>query len=307
MNLDDAMLVATGNVSLFGNLEVKPGGSRITSGGTLHFAEESSSVVNGVLTLDANNGTVLHPGGTYSGSGRVVNPDGKALGLDEGVTVGVTVENRGRLSLGFGGGTVTGKATVQAYEQTAAGTLQIELGGTAAGEYDQLDVTALAQLDGSLKLFLVDLGGGMFTPGIGDSWRIVQAGTISGEFFGGLNDAFAGLPSDRIWNLDYEADYVLLQVLALLSADFDGDGDVDGVDFLIWQRSFGVDDGGDADGDGDTDGEDFLAWQAQFGSSAGEGSSVIPEPNELLLFGILMLVLVGNPWRELLVGHFRRK
>ena len=307
MNLDDAMLVATGNVSLFGNLEVQPGGSRITSGATLHFAEESNSLINGVLTLDANNGTVLHPGGTYSGSGRLVNPDGKALGLDEGVTVGVTVENRGRLSLGFGGGTVTGEATVQAYEQTAAGTLQIELGGTAAGEYDQLDVNALAQLDGSLKLFLVDLGGGMFAPEIGDAWQIVQAGTVSGEFYGGLNDAFAALPSDRVWNLDYEADYVLLQVLALLSADFDGDGDVDGLDFLIWQRSFGVDDGGDADGDGDTDGEDFLAWQTQFGSSAGEGSSVIPEPNELLLFGILMLVLVGNPWRELLMGHFRRK
>ncbi len=257
-------------------------------------------------TLDANNGTVLHPGGTYSGSGRLVNPDGKTLGLDEGVTVGVTVENRGRLSLGFGGGTVTGEATVQAYEQTAAGTLQIELGGTAAGEYDQLDVNALAQLDGSLKLFLVDLGGGMFTAGIGDAWQIMQAGTISGEFFGGLNDAFADC---RVTGVEPRLRGRLRPAAGTgpADADFDGDGDVDGVDFLIWQRSFGVDDGGDADGDGDTDGEDFLAWQTQFGSSAGEGSSVIPEPNELLLFGILMLVLVGNPWRELLMGHFRRK
>ena len=53
------------------------------------------------------------------------------------------------------------------------------------------------------------------------------------------------------------------------SADFDGDGNVNGDDFLIWQSGFGVDDTGDADGDGDTDGDDFLIWQSEFGSGNG--------------------------------------
>ncbi len=54
-----------------------------------------------------------------------------------------------------------------------------------------------------------------------------------------------------------------------VSADFDQDGDVDGVDFLAWQASFPIDSGasqadGDADFDGDVDGRDFLIWQRQF-------------------------------------------
>jgi hypothetical protein len=57
----------------------------------------------------------------------------------------------------------------------------------------------------------------------------------------------------------------------VLAADFDGDGDVDGDDFLIWQSGFGNPEAdhwseGDADFDGDVDGDDFLIWQNQFKS-----------------------------------------
>ena len=55
------------------------------------------------------------------------------------------------------------------------------------------------------------------------------------------------------------------------SADFDGDDDVDGSDFLAWQRGFGkttgaVPEDGDSDQDGDVDEQDLLTWQSQFGS-----------------------------------------
>jgi predicted outer membrane repeat protein len=53
-------------------------------------------------------------------------------------------------------------------------------------------------------------------------------------------------------------------------ADFDHDGDVDGRDFLIWQRGFGKTNpqhsDGDADFDGDVDGDDLACWQAHYGS-----------------------------------------
>ena len=47
--------------------------------------------------------------------------------------------------------------------------------------------------------------------------------------------------------------------LQVFVADFDDDGEVDGADFLNWQRGFG----GTAnfDDDGDVDGADFLVWQ----------------------------------------------
>lgn len=54
------------------------------------------------------------------------------------------------------------------------------------------------------------------------------------------------------------------------SADFDGDGNVDGRDFLAWQRGFGSSDAspaqGDANGDGHVDGSDLTVWQAQYAS-----------------------------------------
>jgi hypothetical protein len=55
------------------------------------------------------------------------------------------------------------------------------------------------------------------------------------------------------------------------SADFDGDGDVDGRDFLAWQRGFGTSGAtqgdGDADHDEDVDGDDLGVWQEQYGTS----------------------------------------
>ena len=73
-------------------------------------------------------------------------------------------------------------------------------------------------------------------------------------------------------------------------ADFNGDGAVDGDDFLIWQSSFNVDDGGDANGDGVTDGDDFLIWQAEFGTADGSGNGAVPEPASIAL---LLAALAG--------------
>jgi hypothetical protein len=58
-------------------------------------------------------------------------------------------------------------------------------------------------------------------------------------------------------------------VTALAPGDFNGDGKVDGVDFLIWQSHYptssgGTPDGGDANGDGKVDGVDFLVWQSNY-------------------------------------------
>jgi Pretoxin HINT domain/Serpin (serine protease inhibitor) len=55
------------------------------------------------------------------------------------------------------------------------------------------------------------------------------------------------------------------------NADFDGDGDVDGRDFLAWQRGFGMSGpmlaNGDSNADGHVDGADLSAWQSAFGQT----------------------------------------
>jgi hypothetical protein len=63
------------------------------------------------------------------------------------------------------------------------------------------------------------------------------------------------------------------------SADFDLDGDVDGSDFLVWQRFNGLMAGGtknkgDANGDGNVNGADLTIWRSQVG--AGSSGSAAP-------------------------------
>jgi subtilisin family serine protease len=55
--------------------------------------------------------------------------------------------------------------------------------------------------------------------------------------------------------------------------DFNNDGKVNGRDFLIWQRGFGITTGataaqGDADSDGDVDGDDLQLWRDEYESAS---------------------------------------
>ena len=78
------------------------------------------------------------------------------------------------------------------------------------------------------------------------------------------------------------------------NADFDGDGDVDGADFLVWQRGQGTTGAGatraagNADGDTDVDAADLAIFKSQFGQTGLPPISAVPEPAALCL--ILMSV-----------------
>lgn len=70
------------------------------------------------------------------------------------------------------------------------------------------------------------------------------------------------------------------------NADFNGDGSVDGNDFLAWQRGFGATVGGtlaqgDANGDGAINGADLTIWKNQFGVPATATVESVPEPGTL--------------------------
>jgi hypothetical protein len=79
-------------------------------------------------------------------------------------------------------------------------------------------------------------------------------------------------------------------------ADFDNDGDVDGADFLTWQRNVGgaaTPGNGNANGDAVIDGADLAVWKAQFGQTP--PIAVIPEPGAFALaFAALCLAGCGG-------------
>lgn len=83
---------------------------------------------------------------------------------------------------------------------------------------------------------------------------------------------------------------------AIIDADFDNDGDVDGRDFLLWQQNSGTvgDDFvvGDANGDGDVNSVDLGIWLAQYGNeSLSAASGAVPEPSTVLLLSTVLMPL----------------
>ena len=114
-------------------------------------------------------------------------------------------------------------------------------------------------------------------------------------------NAIFGLTNDALnrWDVDYmgeppddDIDHRHLPqgladaVIQVASADFDEDGDVDGADFLTWQRGLGVGSThaeGDADGDGDVAAVDLAVWRYQFGAigAALPVGAAVPEPTGL--------------------------
>ena len=67
--------------------------------------------------------------------------------------------------------------------------------------------------------------------------------------------------------------------------DFDSDGDIDGIDFLAWQRGFGsIGDisasVGDSDNDNDVDTDDMNDWESGFGAAAAAVTSDFDEDGD---------------------------
>lgn len=94
------------------------------------------------------------------------------------------------------------------------------------------------------------------------------------------------------------------------SADFDGDSDIDGSDFLAWQRGYGTLIGatradGDSDGDGDVDRDDLALLQESFGSASLSQNfefapliATVPEPSTLLQLVLLFAWALWIPRRN---------
>jgi hypothetical protein len=94
------------------------------------------------------------------------------------------------------------------------------------------------------------------------------------------------------------------------SADFDADGDVDGADFLHWQRGFGkanaarVD--GNSDDDADADASDLAAWQVSYGQPQPLAAISIREPlpnlekqaTETQVYAALVDAALALPWLQ---------
>jgi hypothetical protein len=136
-----------------------------------------------------------------------------------------------------------------------------------------------------------------------------------------LTTPAAALTSAVVWTEDRVDD-----LAPDFAADFDGDLDVDGADFLIWQRGWGTTGSGalqiagDANFDNAIDSADLAVWEQQYGSNlanfAGATSSLVaaatqvPEPDTatlLLLAAIAATRRIASPSRRPARGTGQRR
>jgi hypothetical protein len=137
--------------------------------GTLSFAGAytqnlgTTQVLAGATLAAGGSGVTVEQGGTLAGTG----------------TVRANVLNRGTVSPAGDG--AVGTLTIDGnYTQDGTGALNIDLDGamTHGADYDWLNVTGNAQLDGTLNVtFLPD-----YTPAVGDSFTVLTARAVTGTF-----------------------------------------------------------------------------------------------------------------------------
>jgi hypothetical protein len=177
-----------------------------------------------------------------------------------------------------------------------SGTLDIEL--ASAELADKLVVDGGALLGGELTV--TPLSG--FTPSSGDSWQIVTAGIITGQF----NSITAG------YSVAQQGSSLMLffgdAPPAGLAGDYNGDNAVDAADYVVWREAMT---GGEILANetaslGVVDHADFDAWRANFGATVGAdnqtaggdsqiGNTAVPEPASLALILIGVVALVARP------------
>jgi T5SS/PEP-CTERM-associated repeat protein len=282
-----------------GTVTVTGAGSKWTVSNRLHISG-SGGPVGGVGTLE------IGPGGlVQTGFVTDLGPKG-LLKLDGGTFVSSILSfhsasdggfewNSGTLHVGRFGRSLTNPAGILApgesigstiidgdYTQESAATLEIEIGGSNAGEFDVVVVNNLATLGGTLDVRLINFGGGVFSPAVGDTFEIITAtGGIVNRFEHAL---LPTLGDDLVWNVNYGPNAVSLTVT--LPGDFNGDFIIDAADYVVWRKN------------GGPPGE-YETWRTNFGRTAGDGSaaplgshSQVPEPASFvtIVAGVLATV-----------------
>lgn len=108
-------------------------------------------------------------------------------------------------------------ALVNVENLTLEGVLEMEIGGMIVGdEYDAIVANDTVTLGGTLFVTLIDAGGGIYQPQLGDRFEFIKAHTLLGAF---QSVDFSGAPlADASWSwkllYDYTAGTVTAKVLA---------------------------------------------------------------------------------------------
>jgi hypothetical protein len=150
----------------------------------------------------------------------------------------------------------------------------MHLGSTA--DFAELDVSDGLSLGGTLAVLLDS----PFAPALGDSFDILDWGSLSGTFD---TLALPALAPGLSWNTLALYTSGVLSVIEGPGGDFNGDGSVDAADYVVWRKGLGTTFGP----------HHYDEWRANFGTSPGAGGvaggAQVPEPLSLFLLIVAVM------------------
>lgn len=155
----------------------------------------------------------------------------------------------------------------------------------ASGQYDRQNIATDPTLVESL-LFYQSRSGDQLLPST--DWQQLSLPFDAGAGYDWLVFGFAGgemddtnLPADR-----FGFDNISFEAAPAAPGDYDGDLDVDGADFVEWQRT-------------DETAEGLTAWEENFGATPAAASAVAaPEPSSIMLILLAASGLLGRGSRR---------
>ncbi|MCA9237373.1 MAG: hypothetical protein KDA44_17990, partial [Planctomycetales bacterium] len=175
----------------------------------------------------------------------------------------------------------TGAMAAVAETMTIDGDLTLGVGSTLAIDISTPDAHDLLSVVGNLGAggtLAVSLDSGSPSPMLGDVFDILDFATASGSF-GALS--LPSLTAGLAWDT---ASLLTTGELSVITAgggtpgDFNGDGSVNGADFLSWQRGY----------PGTYNAGDLADWESNFGTTpASPVAAGVPEPTSFALAGCL--------------------
>jgi hypothetical protein len=282
---------STHATDLGGTVNVAGGTSRLEIAGTATFENGSNTTLTGDLRL-ANNVTRVNVGAVFSGAGELINDNGSALNFDDGAIVGAQVTNEGLAGIAAG---AAGRADVDDYLQAAMGTLQMDIGGAALGQFDRLVASGIAQVGGELRVMT-----GGFGPTLGTTVQLISAaGGVLGTF-ADVVDGTGNLPAGTHWEAIYNATSVQVVLDLVLPGDFNNDGSVDAADYTVYRDNLGA--AVTLPGDptpGNVTADDYAIWSSNYGATAPAPSmafamaAAVPEPTTGALVVLAAAGLAG--------------
>lgn len=298
LNFTDAVLGVDDDIFLRGT-SVFSGGTVETFADDLEFRSEANGTVTIVgTTFNVDDSIIFETefspatqntitGATFNTPGRIGLRHFNVTVTDTDFVATGDVENVFTTDLDDATGTLTllGESTLSA-DQVQEG-VKLRLGGSSMATFDNV-----ANDDDELSWFTQSSTVTLDSPDAVLTLINTQVESAAAKVINGVTgQTYASEPSTwnvATWN---GLDGITLSITSVPSesdADFDGDNDVDGRDFLIWQRGYGLDDQtdnshGDANGDGEVNGLDLADWQAQYGMATLTSRAAVPEPGTCAL------------------------